>query len=59
MCIAMNMGLFNLKMALFEMIRKFDIRLGPNHKPFELHPMSFSHVPKHGVKLIFTPREMD
>lgn len=58
MSIGMQLGLFNLKIGLFEMIRSFDIRLGPNHKPFELHPMTISLIPKNGIKLIFTPRKM-
>ncbi|KAG4073063.1 hypothetical protein HA402_009482 [Bradysia odoriphaga] len=57
MCIGMQLGLFNMKMGLFEMIRYFHVKLGPNNKPFELHPMSFSNVAKNGVKIILTPRK--
>jgi len=57
MCIGMHLALFNLKMGLFQMVRLFDIKFGPNQKPFKLHPMAFFNVPKDGIKLVFTPRK--
>jgi len=57
MCIGMHLAMFNFKMGLFQMIRFFDIKLHPSHKPFELHPMSFFNIPKDGIKLSFTPRK--
>ncbi|XP_037036766.1 cytochrome P450 6l1-like [Bradysia coprophila] len=57
MCIGMHLALFNFKMGLFQMIRRFDVKLHPNNKPFKLHPMTFFNVPQDGFKLIFTPRK--
>ncbi|KAJ6634678.1 putative cytochrome P450 6a13 [Pseudolycoriella hygida] len=57
MCIGMHLAMFNYKMGLFQMIRNFDIKFHPSHKPFQLHPMSFFNISKDGIKLIFTPRK--
>lgn len=59
MCIGMQLGYFNLKLGLFQMIRNFNVRFGPSQKPFRIHPMSFFNIPKDGIQLYFEPRKTD
>ncbi|XP_037051844.1 probable cytochrome P450 6a13 [Bradysia coprophila] len=57
MCIGMHLAMFNFKMGLFQIIRRFDVKLHPNNEPFEMHPMSFFNIPMNGIKLTLTPRK--
>lgn len=57
MCMGMRFGMTQVKAAVMSVVKNFTITVSPNHKPFDLDPLSFMKLSKNGLLLNFQARQ--